>query len=251
MRMGKKRLCMLLLGTGVLIYTVGLIGMALLRAVYPAPIFMYHAIADEPLTDQTALFVRPEAFESQLEYWKSIACESLFADEIQTVRHARHPLLITFDDGYEDNYTQAFPLLKKYGMKATIFMISDRIGQPGFLSAEQMREMTESGLVQFGSHTVDHRKLSTLSGQAVSEEFLRSAQRIESITGVAPRAVAYPYGDADWKIKLRAAMIYRFGYITDGNVGLPVARRMSIARCAVTRDMTLEEIKTFTQEHFK
>lgn len=234
-----------------LVCALGLFGAVLFRTVYPAPIFMYHAIAQEPLTEQASLFVRPDAFESQLKYWQSIGCESLFADEVRQVRHVQRPLVITFDDGYEDNYTQAFPLLKKYGMKATIFVITDQIGKPGFLTAQQMQEMAGSGLVQFGSHTAGHRKLSDLTGDAVSNEFERSAQAIEAVTGAAPRTVAYPYGNANWKVKLRAARIYRFGYITDGDVGLPAIRKMSIARCGVTRDMPLEEIEAFTQAHFE
>ena len=56
------------------------------------------------------------------------------------------PIVITFDDGYVDNYTYALPILKEYNMKATLFMISDAANTPGFVSTEQMRQMEAGGL---------------------------------------------------------------------------------------------------------
>ena len=69
---------------------------------------------------------------------------------------------LTLDDGYEDNYTNLFPLLKKYQAKATISVVTGSIGQPGILTADQIREMSDSGLVEFASHTVTHPHLTSL-----------------------------------------------------------------------------------------
>ncbi|MCI4060967.1 polysaccharide deacetylase family protein, partial [Bacillus cereus] len=70
--------------------------------------------------------------------------------------------LITFDDGYTDNYQDAYPVLKKYGMKATIFMIGKSIGHKHHLTEDQMKEMAKHG-ISIESHTIDHLELNGLT----------------------------------------------------------------------------------------
>ena len=74
------------------------------------------------------------------------------------------PVIITFDDGYADNYENAYPILKKYGFKATIFLIYDFTNTyPNYLTWDQIAEMKESGLIRFESHTMTHANLAELT----------------------------------------------------------------------------------------
>lgn len=123
-------------------------------------------------------------------------------------------VLLTFDDGYASNYTLAFPVLKEYGAKAAISLITARIdeGALSFLSWEQCREMAESGLVEFASHTHDlHINDAVLGINRLSDEtrkdyearvfpdLTESVARIEAETGQRVTAFTYPLGDMeDW-----------------------------------------------------
>ena len=121
-------------------------------------------------------------------------------------------VLLTFDDGYESNYTLAFPILQEYGAKAAISLITARIDaeKPGFLSWEQCREMAESGLVEFASHTNDLHisdevlGINRMDGETEEEYDARvfpdletSVERIETETGQRVTTFTYPLGDME------------------------------------------------------
>lgn len=120
-------------------------------------------------------------------------------------------VLLTFDDGYTSNYTLAFPILKEYGAKATVSLITAYIdgGKPGFLSWEQCREMAESGLVEFASHTHDFHSGDGIGIGRIAEETQQayearvfpdlemSIARIEAELGQPPTAFTYPFGNMD------------------------------------------------------
>lgn len=173
---------------------------------------MYHLISDRVTNEtQEALFVSPYEFEAHLTALNEAGYTYLFADEYE--KSSEKTVVITFDDGYEDNYTDMFPILKRCGGKATVFVIVDSIGKPGYLSEEQMREMAESGCVRFGSHTVSHPRLTELDEDEIRAEFAMSKERITEITGVECDSVAYPFGDCDGRVKEIAKEYFDFGYL--------------------------------------
>ncbi len=197
---------------------------------------LYHLVADETYGEYTYLFVKTEDFEAQLMEIQARGFETYFADEPQRA-NGKPGVVLTFDDGYADNYTTVFPLLQKYNMKATIFLITDTIGTAGHLTEEQILEMSESGLVHFGSHTASHAKLDSLSQEALREEFETSKANIEDITGKPVTALAYPNGI--YNDTVRAAAVeagYRLAYTTDGPVEVYYENSM-LPRYYVVRDM--------------
>lgn len=181
---------------------------------YPS-VLMYHCIHDEPYTENTALFVRPSELESHLQALNDNGIKTLFADEFGPTYEKS--VILTFDDGYEDNYTYMFPLIKKYGVKVTVYMIGYKIDKPGYLSSEEIKEMSDSGLVQFGSHTLDHPMLTSLSDDGIKEQFEGTNWLISQITGKPVTTVAYPSGSYNNRVTSIAREYYKFAYTTDAN----------------------------------
>lgn len=201
---------------------------------------LYHLVMDEPYSEYTYLFVREDAFEAQLKEIQKQKLETYFADEPERAENGKG-VVLTFDDGYADNYTTVFPLLKKYNMKATIFLITDMIGTEGHLTEEQIKEMSESGLVHFGSHTVSHAKLDSLTEYQIQQELLNSKDIIEDITGAPVKALAYPNGIYTEKAEqIAMALGYRYAYTTDTPQDA-YYENSRLPRNYVTRDMTHEE----------
>ncbi|MCL6593658.1 MAG: polysaccharide deacetylase family protein, partial [Alicyclobacillus sp.] len=121
------------------------------------PILEYHDITYIP-HDPWAM--SPSQFAEEMKYLHDNQFHVMSLDELYAVMQGRaslpaRPVVITFDDGYESNYTNAFPILKQYRFPATIFMISGFVGRSGFLTKDQLLTMANSGLIEVESHTVD------------------------------------------------------------------------------------------------
>ncbi len=176
-------------------------------------VLTYHLVSDDVFGDDDYLFVRPAEFEEQLKLLNERGYDFLFADEWGI--YDTPSVILTFDDGYTDNYTEMFPLLKKYNAKATVFLISDMIGHDYYLTEEQIGEMTASGLVSFQSHTAGHSPLTELTEDELRSELTSSAERIESITGKKVTAISYPNGKYSYSMLDIASEYYNFGYTTE------------------------------------
>ncbi len=157
------------------------------------PVLYYHLIDDHLYGPYPSMFVSPKEFDKQMAYLKSNGYTVISLDEIEQAARYTKPAIITFDDGYADNYTNAYPILKKYNFKATIFLISGLIGKPGYLNKEEIGKMQD--LVSFQSHTVSHPYLTKLSAKLQDYELAESQKEIEAIAGRKVDALAYPIGD--------------------------------------------------------
>lgn len=160
------------------------------------PVLMYHSIQ---LCAHDQYCLPPEQFEKQMKELVSSKYSSITATELlhfwdKKTKLPAKPIVVTFDDGYKDNYFNAYPVLKKYNIKATIFLVTGLIGRPNYLSWEQIKEMQKSGLVDFESHTVHHPDLSKLPPEQVYQELVQSKQTIEKELRKPVKIFAYPYG---------------------------------------------------------
>lgn len=168
------------------------------------PILMYHHI--RPLYPQLNAkeryySVTPEAFEAQMIGLVRAGYTSITPDELLaalqqgTSTLPAKPVLITFDDGFKDQYRNAFPVLKRLGLKSTFFIVTQAHGQQGgALTQDMIKELDETGLVTIGSHTRNHAFLTRISKQKRIEEIVRSKQDLEQLLGHPVTSFAYPYG---------------------------------------------------------
>lgn len=160
---------------------------------YP-PILAYHRVIPEARTDTPAL--HPDSFALQMqilaERFHPIPLAAL-ADYLEGKGTLpKRAVAVTFDDGTDDHFSYAFPVLAQYRIPATIFLITGQIGQPGFLSVDQIIRMAREG-ISFGSHGLDHEYLPSLSGPDLQRPLSESKRAIESL-GIPAEFVSYPGG---------------------------------------------------------
>jgi len=183
------------------------------------PVIYYHGV--DPAYPGNQLYVSPAQLKEQLQLIKDLGYTSLTMSEVNDyIKNNKaipeKSILITFDDGYTDNYTYAFPILKELDMKATIFVITSGTDNGNYyVSSDQIKEMSAYG-IDIESHTVSHDHLNTISYEKQLEELKASKAKIESITKKDVLSIAYPYGDynEDTK-KATIAAGYSIAFTTD------------------------------------
>ncbi|WP_200482543.1 MULTISPECIES: polysaccharide deacetylase family protein [unclassified Acinetobacter] len=153
-------------------------------------IVMLHQVT--PRLNASGMNMPPEKFEQLLRLLVSKKSRFCFVSELEQYREQSNVVAISFDDGFMDNYIYAYPLLKKYNAKATIYLATQIEGIEK-LSHVQIQEMASSGLVEFGAHTQHHVNLLKLDDQAAYGEMQKSKQDVEQIVGKCP-SFAYPFG---------------------------------------------------------
>lgn len=207
------------------------------------PVFMYHCVAEEPRDGDPNLYVRPDQLEEEFNYLKENGYTTLFSDEYEKAYEIFRPVILTFDDGYEDNYTMLFPLLKKYNMKATIFIVSAYIGRKDYLNEEQIKEMSDSGFVSIQSHTANHVDLSEEEVDSIDQEYRESCANLAKITGKNITTISYPGGYLNSKVVDEASRYFTYGYGIDTNK-YSKTNHYEISRGGVFRNTTLDSFKT-------
>lgn len=182
---------------------------------------MYHhvGIVDNPEEEQFPFTIRPEMLERQILFLKANGYTPISLTDLENATRAgrtsiQKPVMLTFDDGYQDNYTHLFPLLKKYNIPALIFLITDRIHSPGYMSWLEIKEMQESGLVRFGSHSCSHRRLRSLKDEEIFQELAESKRLLEEKLNTPVTAFCYPYGAGGFDKRVRP-QVFKAGYLFD------------------------------------
>lgn len=187
------------------------------------PVLVYHKIGYCPKNSQLKnLWVKPENFEKQIEYlnkhgYTTVHFSDLLADFNGEKKLPEKPVLITFDDSYENNYTYAYKTLKKLNAKGNIFVVYNTIGKVNtwhntktepwinMASMDMIKEMHTSKVMEFGGHTMNHPNLLSLSADMVNWEMKESKKQLEAALQTEICAFAYPYGAGAYDDKVRAA----------------------------------------------
>lgn len=205
------------------------------------PVLNYHMVGDL----NEALCISVESFEQQMKYlhdngYTTVTPDQMLQHLIKGSPLPEKPVMITFDDGYLDNYSIAYPILKKYGHRAVFFLIAGAIGVDArFMNWTQVREMSDNGMVM-QSHTLNHVNLTKLPPDQALQELVESKRIIEAETGKPVEYLAYPTGAVDKatiqlviKAGYRAAFAVRFGEADVGS-NLYAVERIPIFRSSKT-----------------
>ncbi len=206
------------------------------------PVLMYHEVADEVQGKLDYLFVKPDSMRSQLQWLKDNGYETIHFSDLPRLSEYQKPIILTFDDGYEGNYTNLYPLLKEFQMKATIFVVTDDIGEKNRMTEKQLREMSDSGLVSIQSHTKSHQRMNTLSDPQLIRECLESKLAIRRITGITPQVISYPEGRYNSQAISAVSTYYDFGVIDRyGHWKTNQRTVYYVSRAVIPRSFTLQQ----------
>ena len=187
------------------------------------PILMYHYLSSPPYDAdkyRVDLSVLPSEFDKQLRYLKENGYTTISLNDLSLALAGRgelpeKPIILTFDDGYRDNYENAFPILKAHGMKATFFIITDLqdIGHPAYMTWEMVEEMAAAGM-HIEIHTKSHPNLEERSDAYMEEEVGVAQEIIAFHTGVVPYFLTYPGGTYDDKTVEQVEALGLWGALT-------------------------------------
>ena len=166
------------------------------------PVIFYHHV--EPMAQATTaghaqLTVDSEKFETHMQYLNDRGYTSITAEELVTavINHTSlpgKPIVVSIDDGYLDIYSYAFPILKKYNIKTSLFISTGLLGNSGYMNWENLREMVGSGLVSIYNHTWSHYSLGRGDSSKIAYEIDTAQGQFEQYLGRKPTIFAYPYG---------------------------------------------------------
>lgn len=172
------------------------------RSTVEVPILVYHHIKQSvPVASRAEqrLTVTVESFERQMKYLQKngyhIITFSVLVHHLQEVSELpENPVIISFDDGCQDQFTYALPTLEKYHYKATFFVVTNSVGSPGFLSWPQLQGILAKGM-EIGSHSRSHPRLDKINKPGILwDQIYTSKQILENQLGAAVDEFAYPYG---------------------------------------------------------
>ncbi len=197
-----------------------------------APILMYHHIAIPPENADAIrrdLSVWPERFEEQLAYFASQGYHSVLLQDVydavtQNKPLPAKPLVLTFDDGYDDNYLNAFPLLQKYHYTGTFYIPTGLLERPGYMTWEQVVALSKAGM-DIQSHSITHPALPNHSADFIRKELVESKRALERMTGKPVLFFCYPGGAHN---ALTMQILQESGYLS-ATTTQPGAKQYAVA----------------------
>jgi peptidoglycan/xylan/chitin deacetylase (PgdA/CDA1 family) len=225
------------------------------------PILMYHRVAPTGCAKAARYRVTPEGFAEQMRCLYDTGYRTASLREWQAAAAARRPLpsravVLTFDDGYHDFLLHAWPVLRRFGFSAVVFLVSEHIGgcngwdwRYGYgedvplLGWPDIRRLQRKG-IEFGSHTLTHPRLTALSPREILHEGLQSRVILEKGLGRPVTAFAYPHGAQDRTVqRLIAACGYTFGLTCWHGLAGPGDRLIALPRLEITGFEALPEFR--------
>jgi len=178
------------------------------------PVLVFHRVVEEipdgPLYD---IHFTRENLDRLMRSIRKMGYETIHFEDLSARPIPRKPIILTFDDGYEDNYLHLLPLLQKHGMKAVIYLLGDRTiphniwdipkGAPKvqLMTNDQILEMAKSGWVEFGSHSMTHVDLTQLPPDEMEREIRDCKSSLEGLLGKPVISFAYPFGRFNESVK--------------------------------------------------
>ena len=187
------------------------------------PILEYHMVTEEPRPGAERYVVLPEDFAAQLDYLTAEGYTTITPQDYARARKGKQqlpekPVILSFDDGYEDNHRVILPMLEERGMKAVFYVVTNDIGLPGYMTWDDLFDLERHGM-EIGSHTANHIPLTTLPPEKQREELHLSKLMLEWKGLKTIYSFSYPTGAYDAGI---VAMLAEEDYLTavTGEAGL-------------------------------
>lgn len=166
-------------------------------------ILMYHYIDDTNLANK-GLYVAPANFSRQLMLLNELNYQTVTAsgmtNSLKSDFSDKREVAITFDDGYDDVYLTAYPLMKKYDMVGTIYLVTDFIGKPGYMSETQIKELMAAGF-EVGAHSLSHPNLANASLANARLQIENSKNILDEMLGINVTSFCYPSGKYDSQVE--------------------------------------------------
>jgi peptidoglycan/xylan/chitin deacetylase (PgdA/CDA1 family) len=177
-------------------------------------ILMYHQVGDfKPMKSHRSTYCHYRKFQRQMGFLHAFGFHVLSMDQALACLGGEQPIppkavVLTFDDGYENFYEYAWPVLSRYGFPSMVYLLSGLIGQPSswfekdgretprLMGRERILQLRRAG-VDFGSHGVSHLKLAQIDGDAMRREVFESKRQLEALLDEEVRHFCYPYGSHD------------------------------------------------------
>ena len=226
------------------------------------PILMYHSVSD--FEDPYA--VRATDFAGQLDYLKSAGFNTVSLHDV--LEHEEHkaplpkrPIVLTFDDGYQDNHDTAFKLLQERGMRATFFVVTRFMGadeahrhveaagtprERRFLLWSEVREMAAAGM-EIGSHSLFHKRLPDLPDDQIAEDVTRSREELAARLGQPVEFFAYPFNSERRRVR---QIVEAAGYRGAVAGAKAIGDKFELTRLGVYRGMTGKDLKDRLSENW-
>ena len=187
------------------------------------PILEYHMVTENPRPGAEKYVVSPADFAEQLDYLAAEGYTTITPQDYARARKGKQtlpekPVILSFDDGYEDNHRVVLPMLEERGMKAVFYVVTNDIGLPGYMTWNNLFDMERRGM-EIGSHTANHIPLTTLPPEKQREELRLSKLMLEWKGLKTIYSFSYPTGAYDARI---VAMLAEEDYLTavTGEAGL-------------------------------
>jgi len=205
------------------------------------PILCYHQITKiDRAEDIDTYAISRSQLELQMRYlynhgYRCLTLADLLHASVKTSLQKKS-FVLTFDDGYKDFLTQAYPLLHRYGFTATVFLVTDFVGKQSdwvgkegtpMLTCKQVQALHKAGIT-FGSHTCSHAHLPSLSTEQMWNELTTSKNCIEAKLGQEITFLAYPYGASNNKVQ---EMAMKAGYKAACGISLGPNGHFNLWRC--------------------
>ena len=181
------------------------------------PVIMYHGVSDTTWGLE-GLFMKVADFESQMKYLSDNGYETIFIEDIKKDYTGKKVVVLTFDDGYVDFYTNVLPIIKKYNIKTNLYVITNTTNDEKYINEDQIKELSNSGLVSIGSHTVSHSALASLNSEQIEMELKNSKKYLENLLGKEIQTISYPTGSYNSAVLNIAQKYYKYGITTINGV---------------------------------
>lgn len=223
------------------------------------PILMYHSVL--PAGSGDPLAVTPQQLDAQLDYFKQAGFTTVSLRQMIDAEDGHgslppHPIVLSFDDGFEESYRTTLPMLQKRGQKATFFVVSgftapdaahrvhDRRSKRPYLVWNEVRALHAAGM-EIGSHTVTHGKLTELTPSALWHEVLQSRLDLQTGLGAPVDFFSYPFTAQRFRVR---NVVVHAGYSAAVVGPRGGADRFALQRITIHARTTLDDLKSLLSE---